>query len=351
MSSVSVVLYSFVAVLALERFLKFHGVPNEMKSWIYKKYFFGVLFFSALADIPFWLTCLAYKGPSTCVVENSSFPIFLCFHFMALCGYAFCLGITVVLWSDVITDSEDKPFLHVARLDIGRNFYFTCFLLYCINEFCLIVSVMVYMDSGDPNGFIEKNDVYKITALFEPIIITLFAGGCLRTGIKLQRYVVSVKLATEIQREFLIQLNLVLFAVTTCYLIRAIFVFTKFDDFGNTDLRSVSFGVWTLCTRWLPNIGSSLCLLVFMSRSHSGRSSRLPWSVSKTESYHSATDPLLHQIEPHEVDEDDVRLGSVDPIGSPSPVFYYCEDASRSSSVHSADIKLPFPNIFEEGST
>lgn len=354
----SVLFYGFLCAFSADQFVKFYHCSNGSKNAECRKLFFGVLSISAILDLPIWFLCISYMGPSTCVVENVMFPMFQCFHMLALCGYAFCLGITTMLWSDILTENDDKPLFDFRSLDRGRAFFYVCISLYFVNELVVILSIIFWMDPNDPNHFVEYNAVYRYTDFSEPPLICLFAFGCLFTGIRLQKYVVSVQLGSKIQREFLIQLNSVLFIVTACYLLRAIFVFTMFDNFGSDEIKRISFGVWTLCTRWLPNVGSSLCLFVFMCRSQSNSNNKRQshhLSLSQPDSY-SWSEPLVQQRSsdggPLSDPDYEDQIPTIPPNMmnniSPNPVFRY-ERVSRSFSEPETDEQksamspLPFP--------
>ena len=361
----SLILYGFIACFSADQFISYYRFGNGSKISNCRKLFFGALSVSAVLDIPVWLLCIGYMGPSTCVMETVFYKLFQCFHMLALCGYAFCLGITTILWSDILTENEDKPILDFQTPDTRRKLFYGLFLLYLLNELTVIISIVVWMDPNDPNSFLESNEVYRFSDYSEPFLICLFAGGCLYTGLKLQQYVVSVRLGTRLQREFLVQLNVVLFLVTSCYLLRAVFIFTMFYDFGSDDISGISFAVWTLCTRWLPNVGSSLCLFVFMCRSKSNSAAKYTTSQDALTLSQNAswTEPLVKQ--------DDILSGSEqndtdnfsDPpemtihptikitaenLSSPNPIFRY-ETVSRSfSEPDYLDNRgsLRFPDIF-----
>jgi hypothetical protein len=178
------------------------------------------------------------------------------------------------MWSDILTEHEDRPIIDLRNPDGARKFLYLGLAVYLLLELAVVVSILGWMDPEDPNVFLGSNPIYSINNVFEPIIICVFAGGCLFTGVRLQSYVMSVKLSSSIERDFLLQLNFVLFVVTACYLCRAFFVFTLFYDFGSHDIDHVSYSVWTLCTRWLPNICNFGCLYIFMSRSKDRSMSR-----------------------------------------------------------------------------
>ena len=362
----SVILYGFIACFSADQFLKYHTNKACTKIRECRKLFFGILSISATLDLPVWFLCIGYLGPSTCVMETVAYKIFLCFHHLALCGYAFTLGITTILWSDILTDNEEKPILDFKNPSTDRKFFYGFFLLYFLNALTVILSICFWMDSNDPNHFLEYNQVYQFSDFTEPFLICCLAGGCLFTGVRLQKYVVSVRLGTRLQREFLLHLNIVLFLVTTCYLARAIFVFTMVYDFGSEDLSGISFGVWTLCTRWLPNVGSSLCLFVFMCRSQSNSTKAVYDNELSQSQSQSWAEPLLKQEESYvssdhnDFNNDDTPLSPSKPdlsdkitedenITSPSPIFRY-ENVSRSFSepdtdYHTRGTDLRFPNI------
>lgn len=359
----SLIFYGFVASFSADHFITYYKFGNGSKISNCRRLFFGILSISAMLDIPVWLLCIGFEGPSTCVMETPFFKIFQCFHMLALCGYATCLGITTLLWSDILTDNEDKPIIDFKTPDNGRKFFYALFALYFFNELTVILSILLWMDTEDPNEFMESNDVYGVSAFTEPFLICLLAGSCLFTGVKLQQYVVSVRLGSHLQREFLIQLNVVLFSVTSCYLLRAVFVFTMAYDFNSAELRGLSFAVWTLCTRWLPNVGASLCLFVFMSRSNTSNSAKYGSSAAALSLSHNASwveplvkpeDALSDQLDTDNFsDPPDMPRGQStrnmngDALSSPNPIFRY-EHVSRSFSepdeleAHGA---LRFPDI------
>lgn len=345
----SLLLYGFIACFSADQFIAHYRFGNGSKMSDCRKLFFGILSVSATLDIPVWLLCIGYMGPSTCVMESVFYKIFQCFHMLALCGYATCLGITTILWSDILTENEDKPIIDFKTPDTRRKFFYALFLLYFLNEFTVIISILLWMDPDDPNKFLEDNEVYLFSDFTEPILILVLAGACFYTGVKLQQYVVSVQLGTRLQREFLLQLNVVLFLVTSCYLLRAVFIFTMFYDFGSREIKGISLAVWILCTRWLPNVGSSLCLFVFMSRSSDSNTAKYAFSEEALSLSQNASwaEPL---IKPDDVLSASEHLGTDDfsdppemtihrtvqqitgdVIMSPNPIFRY-ETVSRSFS-------------------
>lgn len=295
-STASIIMYGMLSALSIRQWLLLRRVPHRSKYVDCKRLFFATLGISALLDIPLWIDCIAYDGPDTCTLRCPSYLVFLSFHYIALCGYAFCLGITTVMWSDILTEHEDRPIIDLKYPDGARKFLYVGLAVYLSLELAFVVSIIGWMDPENPNAFLENNPVHSFNSAFEPLIICIFAGGCLLTGVRLQSYVMSVRLASSLERDFLVQLNFVLFVVTACYLCRAFFVFTLFYDFGSHDIDHVSFTVWILCTRWLPNICNFGCLYIFMSRSkdHSSLSRDLKDqndSSSLSESVSSSAEP------------------------------------------------------------
>jgi hypothetical protein len=182
------------------------------------------------------------------------------------------------------------PIIHFNTNDLGRKIFYVTFALYLCLQ-CVVVAAIIFgMNPRDPKNFLEENPVYLFYLCAEPVFILLFAFGCLISGIRLQKYVISVGLESVLLNEFLVQLNIVLFLVTGFYLIRALFVFALYSKFGDQVVGSVPFWAWILCTRWLPSLGTSCCLFIFMSRRYSSASKHLMY-YNKSED--TTSEPLL----------------------------------------------------------
>eukprot|EP00602_Paraphysomonas_sp_CaronLab_P005974 CAMPEP_0185035538 /NCGR_PEP_ID=MMETSP1103-20130426/27103_1 /TAXON_ID=36769 /ORGANISM="Paraphysomonas bandaiensis, Strain Caron Lab Isolate" /LENGTH=231 /DNA_ID=CAMNT_0027572663 /DNA_START=516 /DNA_END=1211 /DNA_ORIENTATION=- len=127
----------------------------------------------------------------------------------------------------------------------------------------------IWLKPSDIGQYLDNNKIYGFNTFAEPIIIFLFAGGCLIIGTRLQIYVRSVRLEEGIERRLLWQLNTVLAIVAISYLTRAAFILNLRSHY-NDNVFDCSYPVWIICTHWLPQILCSLCLLVIMSRSAGG---------------------------------------------------------------------------------
>lgn len=264
-------MYAILFLASINQYAKHRKIDVQRRKGHFnhcKLTFFAMLAISSAASLPLWVACVAYGGPDDCQWNGPGYAVCWSLHLIALTGFSCCVGIPTIMWSDIVNGYDHKSFL---KSFWGKNIDSTriCFLIfafcYIINELLTVVSMIVWMDPNDTEKYLEGNEVYGVGTFIEPIIICLFAGGCLIIGIRLQLYVRRVQLSANTQRRLLWQLNSVLTVVTLSYLTRAAFIFNLRSHY-NDSIFNCSYAVWIVCTHWLPHVLCSLCLLLIMSR-------------------------------------------------------------------------------------
>lgn len=287
----SVILYVFLFALSSSHliyhaYLMAEGHGGKLSR--IKLLFFISLTTSAVCSLPFWVLCLIHDGPHECFWNGKDFEIVWIIRVLALAGYALCVGVPSIIWSDLVSNRFDATHysLNLKNLDSTRKFFLFFFISYLSLECGTAISAIIWMHSNDTESFFANNLVYRISLCLEPAIICMFTIGCLAGGIKLQMYVMSTTLEDHIQRKLLWQLNIVLTIVTLTYSTRAFLVFNLLFQFIPT--HNIPFSVHIACTQWLPQILCSSCLLFIMSRASSPAShpSYRLGSVSRKDAAH-----------------------------------------------------------------
>jgi hypothetical protein len=270
-ATASLVMYSILFLASVYQYARHRRINEKRTKSNFnqcKLTFFAVLAISSAASIPLWVACVAYGGPDDCQWDGAGYAVCWSLHLIALTGFSCCVGIPTIMWSDIVNGYDHKSFLK-SFCDWNIDSTRVCFLVfafcYILNELLTVISMIVWMDPSDAEKYLEGNEVYGIGTFIEPIIICLFAGGCLVIGIRLQLYVRRVRLSANTQRRLLWQLNSVLTVVTLSYLTRAAFIFNLRSHY-NDNIFNCSYAVWIVCTHWLPHVLCSLCLLLIMSR-------------------------------------------------------------------------------------
>mmetsp|Transcript_8665 Transcript_8665/g.12940 ORF Transcript_8665/g.12940 Transcript_8665/m.12940 type:complete len:393 (-) Transcript_8665:69-1247(-) len=273
----STIFYLFLFVISVYQFLVHRKLDIQRQSnsnnFIEcKLVFFATLATSALASLPLWVVCVGLGGPHDCQWNGSSYAFCWSLHLLSLTGYSCCVGIPTIMWSDIINGYNNTSFLKSflrKDIDITRICFVSFLSCYILNELLTVLSMAIWLKPSDIGQYLDNNKIYGFNTFAEPIIIFLFAGGCLIIGTRLQIYVRSVRLEEGIERRLLWQLNTVLAIVAISYLTRAAFILNLRSHY-NDNVFDCSYPVWIICTHWLPQILCSLCLLVIMSRSAGG---------------------------------------------------------------------------------
>jgi hypothetical protein len=278
-ATISIIFYLSLALLSFYYYRKFLHIEKANKgvslSVYYrnnigryddtKKLFFFILTVSSLLEIPTYLGCLVLGGPEECEWNNVTFMLFWFFHMLALCGYAFCIVIPCVLWSDMVNKRDGKLFFSVFPYDNVKRFFRVLILSYLINTIGNLVAAIVYYQPSNPKHFKETYS-YSFCAVVECVEIFLISLGCMYCGIKLQVYVHKAKLNPLLEMKFLFSLNVVLFVVVLSFLGRAILVleFAHFMADFNWKEGCVTYSVFVIISRWLPDVFCQFCLILLM---------------------------------------------------------------------------------------
>ncbi len=268
---VSIFLYAALAVTSAFYFIKFRQIKinklsqkttdNNGRYDEPKILFFLVLCISAVLDIPAFIGCLSIGSPRDCEWDGVSYRVFWCFHLIALCGYAFAIVTPPVLWSDIINQKDGKLWFSSFPMDYTKRFFHVMLLLYFAMECMNIISVILFFKSG--SSFRETNLYYTLSMYIEACIILSICLGCLVCGMRLQYYVKTVKLHSAMELKFLFRLNVTLLIVLGCYLTRSLFIVSLASTAPQpyVDAFAASYFAFMLCTRWLPYILCSFCLI------------------------------------------------------------------------------------------
>jgi hypothetical protein len=294
-----------------------------------KLLFFVTLSISAFLSLPFWIMCLIRNCPNECTWDGYDYELGWILHILVLAGYALCVGIPTIVWSDIVSNRFDEIYysIKLRKLDATRIWFIFFFFSYLSLELGTIISALVYMDPNNNTDFFENNLYYKINVGLEPAIICMFTVGCLISGIRLQLYVIRTLLEENIQRKLLIQMNIILTIVTASYVARAFLIFDLFIEMFS--ISNINFAVWILCTQWLPQIICSFCLLYIMSRasSRSKGTGRDGYSVSvnrrsvQISGSKSGTDTSMSNNLVHKE--------MISPLLSPNNNYHYRSDGDR----------------------
>lgn len=303
-ASFSIVLYLFVACVAFyyDRKFSLHTSRDSGMQTLIGKYdhakqsFFRVLFVSCLLDIPAYVGCLAYDGPTECEWNGLDELIFWFFHLLALCGYAFCIIIPCVLWADMITKKDGKLFFSNYPYDCIKRFFQIMLLLYVCTSLLDIIMSCIYYRMSDKEAFADA-PTYDFTPLIESILIVSISVGCLYCGIRLQLYVREVKFDSSIETKFLFTLNLIMSILVLSFVSRAVLVLMFIPYIPQSYQQRVSYSVYTIVSRWMPDVFCQLLLIYIMrlsGREVSAKSSRYVNSEdSQTEKKDVMYSPLL----------------------------------------------------------
>ena len=271
-ASFSVFLYITVACVAAYFYNKFLKVVENMenpddslvgKYDHAKKIFFGLLTMSSLLEVPQYIGCVIDNGPQECEWGSPEEALFWFFHLVARSGYAYCIIIPCVLWSDMIYKKDGRLFFSNYPYDwIKRYFQFTL-SIYFFNACFDILMSCIYYDPNERFAY-KKAPTYAACAVVECIVIVLISVGCLVCGIRLQRYVHYAKLSTTVEIKFLFTLNLILSMIVISLLGRAVLILRFAPGMPESFRNPAPYWVYTLIARWLPDILCQSCLMYIM---------------------------------------------------------------------------------------
>eukprot|EP01039_Chlorochromonas_danica_P011668 gene11669-13081_t len=277
---ISLLLYCSLAGVSAFYFFKFRAITleNPHSSSYYRtigKYdepkvlFFLVLTIAAILDIPMYTGCLIHGGPVDCEWNTPTYPVFWVFHLLAVCGYAFSITIPCVMWSDMINRKDGKLFFSAFTYDSTKRFFQVCIVFYLINTVVDLLAVIIAFRVSDHAHFQDRNIVDAVCTLIEPMLIFLIACGCLWCGVRLQSHVVQAKLNLSAVIRVLFYLNITMFIICASYLVRGVFIlrFVYFLPDEYEVAFEMPFSIWLLCTRWIPYVFCSFCLIASMRSS------------------------------------------------------------------------------------
>jgi hypothetical protein len=239
------------------------GKFDEAKSW-----FFLLLMLSSIADIPLYIGCIAKGGPHDCEWNGASYAVFWFLHLCAVCGYAYTIIIPCLLWSDMINRKDGKLFTSKYPPDRTKRFFQISLISYILLTICDLIFGGIYYQVSNHSEYLGTM-FSMMCSLLEPICICSIALGCLWCGIRLQMYVRQAKLGLRTEIRFLVHMNITMAVITSTYLARGVLIL-RLVAFLPESFRSrleTSYFVWLLCTRWLPYIFCSFCLIAMMRAS------------------------------------------------------------------------------------
>ena len=280
----SILLYASIAVGSLYYLIEYYRLQQQSCDDLKGRYdlpkaiFFTVLLSSAVLDIPLYIGCAAKGGPRDCEWNDSSssYPVLWCMHLIATCGYVYSIITPPVLWHDILHQKDGMLWNSSFPVDGVKMFFRIAFVFYCGVIFMTIIAVLIFWSSASGTSF-NSNTINALAACLEPIVLTLIISGSLWCGVRLQQYVVRVKLGTKAQLRILLHLNITTAFILVCYFARALLVLRLFTAVPSTYKSglSCSYAVWLLGTRWMPYIFCSYCLMYGMRFKLNQRQQRL----------------------------------------------------------------------------
>jgi hypothetical protein len=261
---ISIVLFSLLSVTCFYYARKFWN--SRIRAVITAKYgvpkfvFFVVLGCSAIFELPLFIACLQKNSPNQCEWDDPSFAVVHCFHLVATVGYQFSIITPAILWSDIIQHKDGNFCNTTSSLDAIKIFFRISFFLYC----CVVLGIVIGTATQGP-----PETIAIVSYGLMPAMLFVTAAGCLFCGLRLQYYVMKVRLNTAIQLKFLVQLNFVMLLITCSYFLRALLVMSLFDQMTHSykvtfDGISKAYYLWILLTQWLPYVLCSFCLVYTM---------------------------------------------------------------------------------------
>lgn len=272
-ASISLILFLFLSLLSLYHAVEFWDFRlNKLKEVKYASprfVFFIVLGISAVLEIPRYIGCINLNGPYFCnwVEYNHSFDITYEFHLVALCGYSYSIITTSILWSDTVQGKDGKFWFSSSPLDFTKIFFRVAYILYCLTNIIMIIMNAYYIFQNDDD---ETDDGYTgISYFLSPMLLLCIATGCFCTGIRLQLYVIQVKLGGPTQFTALVRVNMIMALVVSSYFLRALLLLSYWDKIPGSYVDSFqyfseNYPVWMPLTQWFPFIICSTCLIFVM---------------------------------------------------------------------------------------
>lgn len=227
--------------------------------------FFVVLGFSAVLDLPTFITCAAKGGPNECIWDHSTYAIVWCFHLIATCGYLYCVITPSILWSDIIQLKDGNFWNSASPLDGTKIFFRVSYVLYCCVIFTDVLGVILYSKSSNEAQYSNSNAVGAINNCLMPVMLVVITFGCFWSGLRLRQYVMNVQLGNEIQLRILMKLTFTMFMICASYTARAILVMSLYEDIPSGYQHTIKvlwpYSIWVPLTQWIPFVVCSFCLV------------------------------------------------------------------------------------------
>jgi hypothetical protein len=271
-ASLSIFLYGLTGCISYFYFRKFSKLENSHRNQAQlligkydhaKRLFFGILMVSSFLEIPGYIGCLATDGPTDCEWHSPSQVVFWFFHLLALCGYAYCIVIPCILWSDMINKQDGRLFFSSYPYDGVKRYFQVLLILYFLNSVIGIIVAIAYYKLSDRVAY-QDAPTSSIGAVTETFLIVLISVGCLFCGIQLQVYVHNAKLNLVAEMKFLFTLNVILFVIVLSFLGRAILVLRLGPWSQDSFEDPVNYPTYTIIARWTPDIFCQFLLIYIM---------------------------------------------------------------------------------------
>jgi hypothetical protein len=290
---VSLVILAMLITITVSRLVSWrHLKTNGSDGSDLKKAFHYVLLATCTLELPLWFLILVphvKEDTYSHYPKHPLFPIAYACHLLALPGYFVCVGIIVVLWSDLLKSTTTQ--FKVKNLSVNqerrhylfklitcensvRSFFAFFVMVYMAMETAVAISIVAKTDIYHQKESFRKNLVYQASIIFDPVILVVFLIGFFFFGMKLQCHVIKVKLAQSIHARVVCQLNFFITVITVCFMLRAVVILALFfsrdhskaSDEYNSWTNNLSFLMFTLLTQWLPFFLTSFCLLYLMRK-------------------------------------------------------------------------------------
>jgi hypothetical protein len=326
-SGVSIFLYATLAVVSFvlcgricRRFR--HGTDDFVNATPFARYdgvrmmFFGVLGTSATLDLPLYIACIANHGDDACIWDGAGYSMVWLLHLFALIGYFLCLGIPLILWSNILRGSDTRLFgSSLADTDISNICLLFSYLVY-IAIICVEVGYVGY-HFDDTDAF-HHNRVTDTVRSIESVFYAFVAGMWVLFGLRLRTLLPIVQDRKSGLGKMLMVANVFMFVIFASYIIRAVLIMAqslKMGRVGRDDFIHEHFAFWTVGTRWLPYIICSILLIVIMNFT-----ARSKASDSKHKSLRAPFSNSNHSSDGDNVDDN--LIGSPSKLGYVPAVFY-----------------------------
>ncbi len=271
---ISTFLFSFLSLASLRHYINLTpdsrtseddlNIDPSFKRYNYNaRIFFLVLTVSAALDVPLFVGCIITGGPEDCVYDNSSYSITWICHLLALVGYFLCLSIPLFLWSEIL-NGRDGYLFRLSQPNLSKTGIQCALLFYMIVIFIEVVTVFLAIDKTKPTSYLN-DPVNILTRCVEAIFYAIIALLWLAAGIRLQLVMRRVVTHRDDELKVMVYVNVVMLAVASSYLLRALLIMALFSRSNDGILFSDDyFSAWVFCTRWLPYVACPFLLTSVM---------------------------------------------------------------------------------------